>query len=478
MKNINNIIKSELIVRTNNVNFKQEFGKVGDADNIANEGNSTIFTTKFDIKKVIFVTVNGLTLIPGKHFDVTGLRTISISNEGSAVKANPGLITEISVGYHFANNRAIDNAIKLPPVINTFYIDKYSGRDGSITFNFDIIQNDGANVYWSILKDGNQDPIFSGNGLTSVNGISINSNGTLVNLTTYISEAEYVERHGEAIPFTFVVVYDLSNDGTHLDEKLLDSVEYELLPPPNITGSLIATPEIINTTASTTVIVSYDITVAESSVQDFGWKVIKQVGLTSEVTIAQGTHTSVLSGEVREDFTLAPGTFNTIKYKLEIEDNIAEDTTVVANDTVVVDVPSGELFASAGYLSADIMNYPNPQDPLQYITIGSTGTSQDIVEYNTRVPREIFTKSISKDYLVTQEFINATVNTFEGTVTSVYFVMEIPDAWGPIKFAQSLGELSQTSFNKVYLSNGYTAYLYKFAPSSAYRPADYFIKPA
>jgi hypothetical protein len=98
MKKIKNIIDSELIVRTNNVNFTQEYGKMGDADNIVNEGNSTIFTTDFDIKKVIFVTVNGLTLIEGKHFDITGTRTISISNEGSAVKANPGLDTEISVG--------------------------------------------------------------------------------------------------------------------------------------------------------------------------------------------------------------------------------------------------------------------------------------------------------------------------------------------------------------------------------------------
>jgi hypothetical protein len=478
MKKIKNIIDSELIVRTNNVNFTQEYGKMGDADNIVNEGNSTIFTTDFDIKKVIFVTVNGLTLIEGKHFDITGTRTISISNEGSAVKANPGLDTEISVGYHFINNRSIANGVKIPPVINTYYIDKYSGRAGSITFDFDIIEKDGKNIYWSIIKDGAGDPIFSGNGLTSVNGITTNSNGTVQQLTTYISEAEYTQRYGEKIPFTLIVVYDLSEDGTHLDEKLLSSVNYELLAPAAINGALIATPELISTADITEVLTQYSISSPESEVQNFTWTVTKQVGAADAVVIASGTHTSPLSGEIREDFTFAAGSMTNIKYSLDIVNNITSDASVLATDKVVVDVSSGSQFATAGYLDAGIMNYPNPSDPLQYITIGSTGTSQDLIEYNTRIPREIFTKSVAEEYLDTNEFISATVNTFSGTVSSVYFVIEVPDAWGPVVFSQALGEIDASSFNTIYLSNGYTAYLYNFAPSSAYSPADYYIKRA
>lgn len=476
MKKIDNIIKSELIVRTNNVNYKQEYGKVGDADNIQNEGTSTIFTTNFDIKKVVFVTVNGLTLLPEKHFIITGNRTISISNEGSAVKANPGLATEISVGYHFKNNRVINNGTKTPPILNTFFIDKYTGREGSISFDFDIIQKDGKNIYWSILKDGNSTPLFSGNGLSSVNGVSINSNGTVLNLTTYISEAEYKERHGEKIPFTLVVVYDLSEDGSRLDEKLLDTVEYELLPPAVVSGTLEVTPEIIDTTDTTEVLAIYNIIASDSATKDFSWRVIKQVGFLEPVVIASGTHTSVLSGEVREDFTIAAGTVSKIMYSVEVTDNILAETDTVANDAVVINIPTGELYANAGYLSAEIMNYQNPSNTAEYITIGSTGTSQDLVEYNTRVPREIFTKSVEVEFLDTQEFINAPVNTFGDTVTSVYFVIELPDAWGPIVFSQSLGEISITSFNTIYLGNGYTAYLYKFAPSSVYQPADYFLK--
>jgi hypothetical protein len=55
---------------------------------------------------------------------------------------------------------------------------------------------------------------------------------------------------------------------------------------------------------------------------------------------------------------------------------------------------------------------------------------RDAVEYANRVPREIFTKDVAKSYL-TFEFISAPVNTFEGTVAAVYFVIE-PDAWGQL----------------------------------------------
>jgi hypothetical protein len=55
--------------------------------------------------------------------------------------------------------------------------------------------------------------------------------------------------------------------------------------------------------------------------------------------------------------------------------------------------------------------------------IGSLGTARDAVEYANRVPREIFTKDVAKSYLTSFEFISA-VNTFEGTVAAVYFVIE------------------------------------------------------
>lgn len=476
MKKINNIISSELIVRTNNVNYKQEFGKVGDASNIINEGVSTIFTTALSIKNIVFVTVNGVTLIPGKHFEQTSSTTISISNSGAAIKAVPGITTEISVGYHFINRRAGVTKVNVPPKILFFQLDKYEGRNESITFDFEIQENNGKNIFWSILKDGSEEPLFSGNSLSTSGGTSISTTGTELDLTTHISEIEYLARYGETIPFTFVVIYDVSDDLINLNEKLLASADYKLLDPLNVTGDIVISPELIDTADPADTILTYNINNPLSSVVPFSWSITKTVGTEAPTIIVSGTHTSALNGEYRETMEYSAGTIQTIRYVLSVTDD-AGATAILGNDSLRVLIPSDEQSAFAGYLSADIMNYPNPSDPNQYITIGSTGTSQDVVEYNTRVPRAVFTKEITISSLVDQDFIDAPVNTFGGTVKQVYFIIEIPDAWGSIRFNQTLGEIDPTMFNKVYLQNGYTAYIYKYAPSSAYRPADYFLKP-
>ena len=68
------------------------------------------------------------------------------------------------------------------------------------------------------------------------------------------------------------------------------------------------------------------------------------------------------------------------------------------------------------------------------------------------------------------------MNTFGGTVTSVYFVIELPDAWGPVAFWNSVGVINTTAFNTISLGNGYTAYLYNAGPSSVTTPSDYYLK--
>jgi hypothetical protein len=68
------------------------------------------------------------------------------------------------------------------------------------------------------------------------------------------------------------------------------------------------------------------------------------------------------------------------------------------------------------------------------------------------------------------------LNTFEGTVAAVYFVIELPDG-GPVNFYQTLGLVNASAFNKISLGNGYTAYLYNIAPSAVGTPSDYYLKP-
>jgi hypothetical protein len=117
------------------------------------------------------------------------------------------------------------------------------------------------------------------------------------------------------------------------------------------------------------------------------------------------------------------------------------------------------LFAKAGYLDASIMSFVDVFDNVRK-KIGSLEYRKDAVEYANRVPREIFTKDVAKSYLTSFEFISA--NTFEGTVAAVYFVIELPDAWGPVNFYQTLGLVNASAF-KISLGNGYTTYLYNIA---------------
>jgi hypothetical protein len=90
------------------------------------------------------------------------------------------------------------------------------------------------------------------------------------------------------------------------------------------------------------------------------------------------------------------------------------------------------------------------------------------------VPREIF-KDVAKSYLTLNLYQLSKY--FEGTVAAVYFVIELPDAWGPVNFYQTLGLVNASAFNKISLGNGYTAYLYNIAPSAVGTPSDYYLKP-
>jgi hypothetical protein len=102
---------------------------------------------------------------------------------------------------------------------------------------------------------------------------------------------------------------------------------------------------------------------------------------------------------------------------------------MISNDKVTIAVPVAALLARAGYLDAAIMSYV---DVLYQKKIGSLGTAKD--EWNTRTgSSSIFTKEIPKSYLTTQT-LSAPVNDFSGTVAAVYFVIELPDVWGPVSF--------------------------------------------
>ena len=112
----------------------------------------------------------------------------------------------------------------------------------------------------------------------------------------------------------------------------------------------------------------------------------------------------------------------------------------------------------------------------QWITIGSLGTPQDLVEYANRVPRDIFTKEVPESDIDSGNYVQAPVWNPNGTIARVYFVIEIPKDWGPIHFYQPTGEVALSAFNIIDLENGFNAYLYAEAPSSSTNPSDYTLK--
>jgi hypothetical protein len=475
MKKIHDIISSELVARTNNIRLKQEFGQVGIDTNITSEGTSTIFTTKFVIQEINYITVNGINLIEGVHYTTDTEKTIKISNKGAPVRKNPSLTTTILVSYY--TKPAVSSYTKVPPVINSFTLNSYLGRAGEIIFDFNIAPFDGKNIYWSILKDGDKTPLYSGNSTSTSGGYSYDADNVATKLNHFISNTEYAERQGGKIPFTFVVVYDLTNDGSILNERLLSSAVYVLEANETVTGNLSVTPGMISTAgAAKEIAITYNINDLGIGGPSYEWAITRSKDGAVETTLRYGNQASVnLADTFTETVATVAGDNFEYRYFLKVKAIGSTDYTTVANDKTVIAVPVGELVAHAGYLDAAIMSYIDPEDSVRK-KIGSLGTAQDLVEYNNRVPGEIFTKDITKVYLTNEEFINPFLNDFGGTVTAVYFVIELPDNWGPVDFYQTLGLVSPTAFNIIPLGNGYTAYLYKDAPSAVANPSDYYLK--
>jgi len=473
MKKIHNIIQSELVVRTNNVKFRQEFGELGVSANLRNEGNTTIFTTEFGIDKVVSLTVNGINLIEGVHFFVDSEFEIHISNSGDPLNAFSGQRVDVLVVYMRNNNQFGFMTSNLAPVITTFYLNRYSGRNDKIIFNFAIEPRDGKNIYWSILKDGGDTPIYSGSGLATNNGLIVDSSGNLTELSYFVSNEEYLERIGETIPFTLVVVYDLTSDGTVLDEKLLANVGYELLEFQPISGAIVSLPEFIGTPGTYNIDVNYSI--LNPGGDSYRWQVTMVSGSSPEVILDSGTSTLDISGHVADVITGAEGNFFHTRYYLKVESQVDSSFVQLATDRTTVNIPAQTIDAVAGYLDEAIMNYYDTGLGA-WVKIGGLGTAQDVIEYNNRVIRDIFTQGVPITMIDSGVYISAPVYNPSGSIAKVHFIIEIPQTWGVVKFYQPTGEVPLSAFNIIDLGNGFDAYLYAEASSSSTNASDYTLK--
>jgi hypothetical protein len=60
-------------------------------------------------------------------------------------------------------------------------------------FNFSITANGGRNIFWSILRDGSNTPLYSGNSLPTVNG-SIYYWERSTTLNHFITEQDFLKK--------------------------------------------------------------------------------------------------------------------------------------------------------------------------------------------------------------------------------------------------------------------------------------------
>ena len=112
---INNIIKSELVARTNNTKIRQEYGEQGTHPNVTVANNITEFKTVYKIVDVIYVTVDGVMQTAGINYNVVGDRVIRFTNIGGVRTNNPF----IQVGFQF--DKTLE-ATGVRPFINMFDI--------------------------------------------------------------------------------------------------------------------------------------------------------------------------------------------------------------------------------------------------------------------------------------------------------------------------------------------------------------------
>jgi hypothetical protein len=105
--------------------------------------------------------------------------------------------------------------VRIAPVVNSFTLNKYAGKNTELILTSALLT--GKNIFWSILRGRKQTPLFSGNSLQTVNGVSTVGNVSTM-LNHFITEQDFLTKKVR-IFFYIVVVYDLTEDGSRLDEE-------------------------------------------------------------------------------------------------------------------------------------------------------------------------------------------------------------------------------------------------------------------
>jgi len=405
-RKIRDIIDRELIMRTNNVNYIQEFGVVGTNSNIAIINAKTIFYTNYSIHKISFVSINGVTQALGRDYTVVGISEVHFN----------GVVLDgrtIVVGYFY--DKPVERDIKIPPRLISFSVSPTFGRGNILDFSFKIEQNDASNIYWSIYKDVALGVTAQNTAGEFLNGVDlivdgVDSTGKVINHE--ISTGEAIDRADDTISFMLVVVYDLTNLPGQ-DEKLIRSATYKVGGVSHSVPSISISPNSVLQKATDA---SFDLVyrVDKGSYDLFTWEVTDPDGnvVMNAGVPATGDETDYPATDVTVSGLLHSFDYGTGNktYKIQV---IEYGSVMNKTATIINRVPQASKSTVSGYVGAD--------KKVNILTVGGYNSSGDV--YKTTITADAGVGNLTPKIatIIPQELT--------GYHTPLFTIFELPRSW-------------------------------------------------
>ncbi|MCK5788096.1 MAG: hypothetical protein KAH32_03810 [Chlamydiia bacterium] len=343
---INNIVKSELVARTNNAKIRQEYGQYRVHPNVVEIDGHIQFTTTYRILDIVYVTEMGVMQTLGVDYEILDDRTIRFLQEAGTRTTDPF----IQIGYQFDKSAELTG---LRPSIALFTSYPSSGLSGDVTFNFSILQNGATNIFWSIIRDGDANKVVA-------TGTEISS--SLINpIVDIITDNDVANRQGDLVPYTFIVVYDMAVPADPLlNEKLMATTTYLIDTVVPIVGSLSVSPSVVTTAGSGTYEVTFNIIKPAGSISAFNWKVVKTAGsiITVEDSGNESSDVVVFAAPKKisppYNYTAVTPQSSVETYSLQIDENRAGIYREVASGTFKIKVVPVMQSGLIGYMPRSI----------------------------------------------------------------------------------------------------------------------------
>jgi hypothetical protein len=126
-------------------------------------------------------------------------------------------------------------------VVNSFTLNKYAGKNTELILTSALLLTE-VRIFSGPYLEKEAKLLFSGNSLQTVNGVSTVGNVSTM-LNHFITEQDFTKK---VRIFFLHWLYDLTEDGSRLDEKILNTAVYKVSQQA-VTGFLTATPAAIST---------------------------------------------------------------------------------------------------------------------------------------------------------------------------------------------------------------------------------------